>query len=95
MWKPIETAPKDGTDILAALLYRDGGDGGVQTIRWHEPWGQWVMAGCLIGIQNNVKDDENCDPTHWMPLPQSPHAESDYDNAPTDPHHGGKIWNPR
>jgi hypothetical protein len=21
--------------------------------------------------------------------------DDEYDNAPTDPHHGGKIWNPR
>jgi hypothetical protein len=21
-----------------------------------------------------------------------PDLESDYDNAPTDPHHGGKVW---
>ena len=72
MWLPIETAPKDGTDILAALLFRDGCDGGILTIRWHDGWGQWVMSGCIVGIQNNAKDDENADPTHWMPLPAPP-----------------------
>ena len=27
-------------------------------------------------------------------LPLSRIRMSDYDKAPTDPHHGGKIWNP-
>lgn len=72
-WQDIKTAPKDGTAILAALIYRDGNHiDEPLTIRWHEPWGQWVMSGCLIGIQNNAKDDENADPTHWMPLPSLP-----------------------
>lgn len=71
-WQPIETAPKDGTTILAVLRFRDGVLHEPLTIRWHESWGQWVMSGCMIGIQNNVKDDENMDPTHWMPLPDRP-----------------------
>lgn len=72
-WQPADTAPKDGRVILAALRYRDDcGDAGILTVQWHAPWGQWVMAGCLVGIQNNVKDEENADLTHWMPLPPKP-----------------------
>jgi hypothetical protein len=71
-WQPIETAPKDGTTILAALRYRDGGESEPMTIRWHEPWKQWVMSGCLIGIQHNVKDDENRDPFAWVAIDAPP-----------------------
>jgi hypothetical protein len=71
-WQPIDTAPKDGTAILAHLVYRDGCEHDAMTIRWHEPWQQWVMSGCTIGIQNNATDEDNLDPTHWMPLPEPP-----------------------
>lgn len=72
-WQPIDTAPRDGTAIIALLRYRNGTvfDEPL-SIRWHDPWGQWVFSGCLIGIQNSAKDEDNVDPTHWMPLPPPP-----------------------
>jgi hypothetical protein len=64
-WQPIETAPKDGTDVLIT----DGEDYAVahfDTVR-HEPcWrdcGDMGWAGMI--------DEE---PTHWMPLPPAPGA---------------------
>jgi len=65
MWKPIETAPQDGTFVL---LYDDGYkhssnsyliaqfDGGV----W---WGKKTNSGRAIIWQ---------EATHWMPLPEPP-----------------------
>lgn len=35
---------------------------------------------------------QSCDGRGWN-NPVELDGESDYDNAPTDPHHGGKIWN--
>lgn len=72
-WQPIETAPKDGTVILGALIFQDTGDeDGIYTIRWHEPWRQWVMAQCLVGFTNTGDQGDNSCVTHWMPLPPSP-----------------------
>lgn len=65
-WQPIETAPKDGTTVIAfmpseepSLAYcagagrsRDGGD-----------WWVWTERS-YVGR-----------PTHWMPLPAPPKTE--------------------
>lgn len=61
-WLPIETAPKDGTDILAT-------DGYSKTaIRWRvltERYQYWEL--CVAGAY--AEDAQFDDPTHWMPLP--------------------------
>ncbi len=76
-WMPIDTAPRDGTAFLANLVWKDGdGHYSIQTYRWHEPWGEWVLAGVLC------KDDDTM-PTHWMALPDPP-AEGVEDRPPSD-----------
>ncbi len=66
-WQPIETAPKDGTDIL---VYND--DGHVYEARYD--YDKWRFAtadqhgcGCCAGY-----DDA---PTHWMPIPDKPEVD--------------------
>ena len=58
-WEPIETAPKDGTAVLAliegsdipqSVRYRNGG--------WKICWDDYRIAG-IDG------------PTHWMPIPSA------------------------
>lgn len=61
-WQPIETAPKDGTPILAYET-----DWGYPiSIRWHQPWQSWVLNGVLLKL------GDWGEPTHWMPLPAPP-----------------------
>lgn len=77
-WQPIETAPKDGTEVLLFTVqeiddfcdeaftavqighWDFGNDRGDRV--WHRPAG-WHQT--KIG-----------DPTHWMPLPPAPEAQS-------------------
>ena len=58
-WQPIETAPKDYTNIL---VWNDGGahrDGWVSIAYWNDDG--WISP---FGGEY--------DPTHWMPLPEPP-----------------------
>ena len=63
-WQPIETAPKDGTKILAY----DPDRGGSCEILY---WGSWKGKGAW-------QDDEAngyYEPSHWMPLPEPPQQD--------------------
>lgn len=77
-WQPIETAPKDGTQILAYGRYGWGGYAkrkiGWAVISWAEEFGgdesRWVL----------VHDNPYVDvmfPTYWMPLPKAPPLPTD------------------
>ena len=59
-WLPIETAPKDGTEILAILK----GQIGAQVIFYD--FGEWLTSWDEFRL---LGDDT---PTHWMPLPLPP-----------------------
>lgn len=70
-WQPIETAPKDGTKVLAWA----------DNPCWSEPaiafWGrsnplnmaEWLGGHCSIRHIDQ--------PTHWMPLPPPPQVEKE------------------
>jgi hypothetical protein len=80
-WNPIETAPKDGSEILG---YRK--DCGILLIRYTAPIDfmtdtemenlddfsaesyDWFCADFIGGER---LDGDTC-PTHWMPLPEPP-----------------------
>ena len=64
-WQPIETAPKDGKNILIS------NDRGMFVAAFDADWdldGWWLVS--------DGKDHERPlrgnDPTHWMPLPKPP-----------------------
>ena len=68
-WKPIETAPKDGTLIL--VYEPDNESWPIRSARWSQspyPPGRWdwfyVYDDCLGEA-----------PTHWMPLPSPPETK--------------------
>lgn len=58
-WQPIETAPRDGTEVL---LF----DNGIYGLGWWAlgEWRDFGDAGCA--------GSEAFAPTHWMPLPKPP-----------------------
>lgn len=59
-WQPIESAPKNGTEVLLWHGRTAVGSYVVDSImpEWRN---RWVCLGGYIA-----------DPTHWMPLPESP-----------------------
>ena len=81
-WQPIETAPKDGTEIL---LYNE--DGNIESGNWveAEPDGTdcmgsdagWMsFSGFTFPGRSFGNPDyftkQQAPPTHWMPLPEPP-----------------------
>jgi hypothetical protein len=64
-WRPIETAPKDGTAIL--LGHECAAFSG-----WWDDEYEWVD-----GETSMFGDLTSYEPTHWMPLPQPPQSERD------------------
>ena len=63
-WQSIETAPKDGEEIMICTLYDDGTCSHFEIVRWPDFTDHW------IGLQDICLSD----PTHWMPLPEPPEA---------------------
>lgn len=72
-WQPIETAPKDGTEIIAVDV-----DALIPTpfvVCWG--YGMWIVGGDTVfkfaaeGFMG-VHDICYIAPTHWMPLPEPP-----------------------
>lgn len=61
IWKPIETAPKDGKPILGYS------DEGVSYVCWWKGYG-W----CFF---DNGKSRHYFEPTHWMPHPALPSSQ--------------------
>jgi len=66
-WQPIETAPRDGTEILAAVRYPNKGFYETFLLYWatileEYPEGVWVFGSCYPITYGT--------PTYWMPVPQ-------------------------
>lgn len=60
-WKPIESAPKDGTQIL---LYAPA---------WRAPNTGWTFGSDdWQACPYHHAGDPRWKPTHWMPLPDPP-----------------------
>lgn len=80
-WQPIETAPKDGTEIIGCFCCDYGYQEkptvyGPWTIawdgkKWRSSWdgSEVIDSQCDFGTDYKSPD---CEPTHWMPLPSPP-----------------------
>ena len=66
LWQPIDTAPRDGTDVL--VYARD------EVIGRDEIWISYFYGkeGGPLTPQWTAPDDIDEQPTHWMPLPRPP-----------------------
>ena len=65
-WQPIESAPKDGTEILVANI----SNGAIYTVMWldeGESIGWWDIASL-----DDYGRATLFSPTHWMQLPNPP-----------------------
>lgn len=70
-WLPIESAPKDGTSILAWGPRAHGGKGGgcaiAEFVRWPDGTAFWELG------HSSTKIFASGSPlTHWQPLPNPP-----------------------
>ena len=65
-WKPIETAPKDGSTFLAVCL-----EGYIQVVMWDSSGKTCDEEGDVDYYTSEMTDRYVC-PTHWMPLPAPP-----------------------
>jgi hypothetical protein len=68
-WLPIETAPQDGTEVLA---FMPGFGLGQMVLYWMDEY--WREKANCMGLK--------CPPTHWMPLPAPPTASLNISNEP-------------
>lgn len=76
-WQPIDTAPKDGADVLVMCMHIGTqivhaafwlGDDGVEPsdVEW------WSYDHSEV---SRIKLDDWMEPTPWMPLPKPPRAD--------------------
>ncbi len=86
-WNLIESAPKDGTEILLywpqVVLPDEAYRGGQRIVaigRWGTPnyAGEAFVEHWMIGGRWTPGDD----PTHWMPLPSPPQTQRPDEEAP-------------
>lgn len=68
-WQPIETAPRDGAEVLVCRAYEDG-KAEYAVAHNYDDGNGWRDMGDL-GWAGMIHDDDN-QPTHWMPLPPPP-----------------------
>lgn len=74
-WQPIETVPKDGSEVLLTVKQR-------ANIPWKQLVGHYMPGGHCIEnhppiaagwyFWNGCMFDKAAEPTHWMPLPAAP-----------------------
>jgi len=70
-WQPIETAPKNATQVLIYSPERCANctpnSAGMHAAHWEG--GHWITGRLVKG---GVTLEPNHEPTHWMPLPSPP-----------------------
>lgn len=76
-WQPIETAPKDGTNLLLCVK------GFVPAVgKWEHGWWTYRDASEFLTEESYMEyldetSDESWPVTHWQPLPNTPKDPAD------------------
>ena len=74
-WQPIETAPRDETEVLVMYMHIDtqivhNGFYASEADGWEpQDVGWWTYLHSEV---SRIKLDDWMTPTHWMPLPAPP-----------------------
>lgn len=69
-WQPIDSAPKDGTNVMLLCVFDDRRE--ITIARWCDtpapagPFGKF----CWREMQDSTVAEQV--PSHWMPLPEMP-----------------------
>ena len=72
-WQPIETAPKDGTKILAHCQPLDIETGKPMSFSYtNVVWWRRDKFKDSFWHWRHALNDSAAEPTHWMPLPEPP-----------------------
>jgi hypothetical protein len=73
-WRPIESAPRDGTWILAYGTTYPGQEAFSYVAKWSDDGfgGKVDMRWCIAGSYDNDAGWERVEATHWQPLPEPP-----------------------
>jgi len=73
-WQPIETAPKDGSEIL---IYCGAPWAKIEKAKWYAPWANWLTGNFPVdpARESGTYGIGSFVPTHWMPLPTPPTME--------------------
>ena len=72
-WQPIETAPKDETEILVHCINYEGESEGCYVARFFQ--NEWRTIANIRLNCDDVDISDSVYPTHWMPLPKPPENE--------------------
>ena len=64
-WQHIETAPKDGTEILGYCSYNEE----IRVVAWFE---YTKLNGQKLSYWEKIDSESETTATHWMPLPKPP-----------------------
>lgn len=83
-WKPIETAPRDGTWFMICNAEDDFDS---YEIGCYDPYYCWSYVEVGDGLYRHVREDEPAyewrgfnnmhRATHWMPLPEPPNSSGE------------------
>lgn len=85
-WQPIETAPKDGGTIIIAVKTILG-YWNIGTAYWVDEQSRgisgWMPRGVLRDFNGGYNDLALGNPTHWVPLPETPDIKQSDESGDT------------